>query len=71
MSEIKLSYNLDELKFHLKHIKKMCIENPECVGCPFLIIKSWAEYCMFAGISFDEGVNPEEWELDKINKGGL
>ena len=63
-----MEYNIDAMLFHLKYIKRMCRENEHCNGCPFRIKNNWAEYCMFTGPHWGEGVNPEYWELDDVNK---
>lgn len=66
---MKLEYNIDTLILHLRHIKKMCMENVNCVGCPFDIERNnWESKCMFAGSYFDEGVNPEEWDLEILER---
>lgn len=63
---MKLDYKMEPIIFHLKHIKKMCLENPDCTGCPFQLKNNWAEYCMFGGPHWDDGVIPEDWELDEL-----
>lgn len=37
-----------------------------CKECPFRIANNWAEYCMFAGPHWREGVIPEDWELSEL-----
>ena len=37
-----------------------------CKECPFKITNNWAEYCMFAGPHWGEGIIPEDWELSEL-----
>lgn len=61
---MKLAYNIEPILFHLKHIKRMCLDNPDCTGCPFNLSNG---YCIFAGYqSIDEGVIPEDWDLEEL-----
>lgn len=52
----------------LKAIKLSCRNNENCAGCPFNLVDFYGEHCMFAGDNFDEGVNPEEWDLEELEK---
>lgn len=60
---MKLEYKIEPILFHLKHIKRMCLDNRDCTGCPFNLSN---EYCMFSGYQFDEGVIPEDWNIDEL-----
>ena len=65
---MKLEYKIEPIIFHLKHIKKMCLENVDCTGCPFRLKNEGDEYCMFGGHNWDDGVIPEDWELEELEK---
>ena len=67
---MKLKYKIEPILFHLKHIKRMCLDNPDCTGCPFNLADEWGAYCMFSGHDFDEGVLPEDWEISELEKEG-
>ena len=67
---MKLEYKIEPMIYHLKHIKKMCLENVDCTGCPFQLKNNWAEYCMFGGPHWDDGVIPEDWDLEELVKNG-
>ena len=61
------------LKIALTAIKKYCkLQTKElngddvCKNCPFRMTNNWAEYCMFAGPHWGEGVIPEDWELEYL-----
>lgn len=40
----------------------------ECEGCPFCIDNKWAVNCMFCGPHVGEGVIPENWELNLLDR---
>lgn len=52
----------------LKAIHLSCMNNPDCTGCPFNLANFYGACCMFAGDNFDEGVNPDEWNLEELEK---
>lgn len=64
---MKLEYNIETLLFHLKHVKKMCSERPDCTDCPFNIEKNW-HYCLFVGPYNYENCIPQDWDIDNVNK---
>lgn len=59
---MKLEYNIETLLFHLKHVKRMCMEDPDCTKCTFNISEDrpYIE-CVLEGL-------PEDWDLKAINK---
>lgn len=61
-------YQEETILTNLRKIKKMCRDRKMCEGCLFRIKNSWAEYCVFSGPHWGEGVNPEDWELDELVK---
>lgn len=70
---MKLQYNTDTLLFHLRHIKKMCLENVDCTGCPFNLADKYSDMacrCMFSDPQLDDGTIPEDWDLEIIEKEG-
>lgn len=65
---MKLEYNIETLLFHLKHVKKMCLESDDnCTDCPFNIKKNW-DHCLFVGPYDYDIFIPQDWELDEVNK---
>lgn len=68
---MKLVYKIEPILFHLRHIKRMCIENGDCTGCPFNQADKYSDrscICMFAGDDIEAGVIPADWDLEKLEK---
>lgn len=70
---MKLEYKIEPILFHLKRIKRMCIDNPDCTGCPFNQADKNSDrscFCMFAGYDIETGVIPADWYLSKFKEMG-
>ena len=68
---MKLEYKIEPILFHLKHIKRMCLENGDCTGCPFNLVNKYDEIsvsCMFSNPQLDDGTIPEDWDLEQLEK---
>lgn len=66
--------NVNELKdfkdfvMALQIIKGFCSHIGNYDLCPFRIKNNWAEYCIFSGPHWGEGIIPENWELEELYK---
>ena len=60
--------NFNDFVMALRIIKGFCAYIKNCDLCPFRLKNNWAEYCLFSGPHWGEGVNPEDWELDELIK---
>lgn len=54
----------------LKAIHLFCKNNDDCEKCPFNLKSSWAQYCMFKGPHWGEGIAPCDWEMDDLYEEG-